>query len=68
MFSLRGCVYKAVHTELHLWQSMPFPNATGLFSALHLTQRTHSHLHIPWLGAFHGAMILGGGCGHLEMS
>lgn len=45
-----------------------FPSGTGLFAPMRLVWRTHSHLHMLWLGAFHGAMILGRGCGHLEMS
>lgn len=42
--------------------------AFASFFFLQLMQWTHSHLYIPWLGGFHGAMSLGGGCGRLEMS
>lgn len=52
----------------HQQSPVPFPNATALFASVHLVEWTQSHLHIVWLGAFHGAMILGRGYGHLEMS
>lgn len=43
-------------------------SATGFqCSLLDLVLRTHPP-HLRWLDAFHGAMILGGGCSHLEMS
>lgn len=39
-----------------------------IFFPVHLVKLTHSYPYLQWLGAFHGAMILGRGYGHLEMS
>lgn len=66
--ALVNCFYDAEDKVHHLWQSVQFPNPGGLFYFLHMAVWSHSRLDESWSGTFHGAMTLGGGCNHLEMS
>lgn len=66
--ALVNCFCDAEDKAHHLWQSVQFPNPGGLFYFLHMAVWSHSRLDESWSGTFHGAMTLGGGCNHLEMS